>query len=221
MLNNIEIRVNRNIFLKNPESSDLGEKMVEIGIDLIDEVGFEAFTFKKLAEKIGSTEASIYRYFENKHRFLVYLACWYWRWLDYRMVLATTNIESAEERLERAVKVLVSQVEQDSAFSHINEVKLNRIIISESSKAYLNKMVDDENKEGFFLAYKGLVQQVSDIILEINPKYKYSHMLVSTIMEGAHLQRYYAEHLPRLTDVVAGEDSATEFSIQTIFKAIK
>ena len=136
------------------------------------------------------------------------------------MQLATINIDSAQERLERSIKVLVSQVEDDSDFSHIDEVKLNRIIISESSKAYLNKMVDQENTEGFFLAYKGLVKQVSDIILEVNPEYKYPHMLASTIMEGAHFQRYYAEHLPRLTDVVEGEDSVTEFSIQTILKAI-
>lgn len=221
MLNNIEIRVNEKIYLKDPESSELGRKMVESGIDLIDQIGFEAFTFKKLAVKIGSTEASIYRYFESKHRLLIYLTCWYWRWLDYRLVLATTNIDSAEERLKRAIKVLVDVVEEDSDFSHINEVKLNRIIISESSKAYLNKLVDKENKEGFFLAFKGLVERVSDIILEINPSYKYPHMLVSTIIEGAHHQRFFAEHLPRLTDVVKGEDAATQFSIQTIFKAIQ
>lgn len=221
MLTNIEIRVNDRIYLKDPESSELGRKMVESGIDLIDEIGFESFTFKKLAVNIGSTEASIYRYFESKHRFLIYLTCWYWRWLDYRLVLATTNVESPEERLTRAVKVLVDVVEEDSDFSHINEVKLNRIIISESSKAYLNKMVDEENKEGFFLAFKNLVQQVSDIISEINPNYKYPRMLVSTIIEGAHHQRFFAEHLPRLTDFVEGEDATTQFSVDTIFKAIK
>lgn len=220
MLQNIEIRVNERIYLKDPESSELGRKMVEAGIALIDNIGFEAFTFKKLAVEIGSTEASIYRYFESKHRFLIYIACWYWRWLDYRLVLATTNIESPEERLKRAVQVLVDVVGVDSDFSHIDEVKLNRIIISESSKAYLNKLVDKENKEGFFLAYKTLVQRVSDIIIEVNPKYKYPHMLVSSIIEGAHHQRFFAEHLPRLTDVVDGEDAITQFSLQTIFNAI-
>ena len=180
MQTQIGIIVNDKAYLKDPESSDLGKSIVEGCIDLIDEIGFEDFTFRKLAQKIGSTEASVYRYFESKHRMLIYLSCWYWRWLDYRMVLATTNIEWAEERLKRAMMVLVSQVEEDSDFSHINEVKLNRIIISESSKAYLNKHVDEENKEGFFLDYKELVRRVSDIVLEINPDYKYPHMLVST-----------------------------------------
>jgi AcrR family transcriptional regulator len=220
MIEHLGIHLNERMYLKNPESSDLGRSIVSLGIDLIDELGFEAFTFRKLAQKIGTTEASIYRYFESKQRLLIYLSSWYWRWVDYRLILAIANVDSAEERLKRAITLVVKQVEQDSNFSHIDEVKLNRIIISESSKAYLNKHVDDENKEGFFQDYKKLVGRISSIILEINPDYKYPHMLVSTIIEGAHLQRYFAQHLPRLTDVVAGEDSATEFSIQLVFTAI-
>jgi AcrR family transcriptional regulator len=221
MTTQIGIKVNDKVFLKNPESSELGRSIIAAGIDLIDEIGFEAFTFRKLAQKIGSTEASVYRYFESKHRLLIYLSCWYWRWMDYRLLLATANIDSAEERLKRALSVLVRQVEEDSDFSHINEVKLNRIIISESSKAYLNKHVDDENKDGFFVDYKELVQHVSDIIIEINPDYKYPNMLVSTLIEGTHLQRFFANHLPRLTNVIEGEDTATDFCLQTVFKAIQ
>lgn len=217
----IGIRVNEGVFVKDPESSELGRSMVEGGIELIDEIGFESFTFRKLARHIGTTEASVYRYFESKHRFLLYLSCWYWRWMDYRLTLATINIESAEERLRRAISVLVQQIEEDSQFSHINEVKLNRIIISESSKAYLNKHVDKENKDGFFLDYKKLVHRVSAIIEEVNPDYPYPQMLVSTIIEGAHLQRYFADHLPRLTNVVEGEDSVTQFCLQTVTKAIR
>lgn len=220
MITHIGIRVNNRIYLKDPESSELGKSIISGGIDMIDAIGFEAFTFRKLAQQIGTTEASVYRYFESKQRLLIYLSCWYWRWVDYRLALVTANIPSAEERLRRAISLVVEQVENDTDFSHINEVKLNRIIISESSKAYLNKLVDDENREGFFYDYKLLVAHISAIILELNPNYKYPHMLVSTIIEGAHLQRYFAAHLPRLTDVVAGEDSAAEFSVQLALKAI-
>ena len=110
---------------------------------------------------------------------------------------------------------------EDSSFSHINEAKLDRIVISESAKAYLTKQVDKENQEGAFAGQKQLVARVSDIILEINPKYKYSHMLVSTTIEGIHLQRYFVEHLPRLTDVVKGENSIKQFYTDMVFKAIK
>jgi AcrR family transcriptional regulator len=211
ILSNIKIQVNDKVYSKDPDSSDLGKRIIRGSIDLIDEIGFEQFTFKKLAVKIGSTEASVYRYFDSKHHLLVYITLWYWGWMEYRLVFGLTNIECAEERLKKAIKLVTEVVEEDSNFLHVNEIKLNKIVISESSKVYYSKSVDEENSEGFFLSYKNLVQRLCDIILEINPDYKYPHMLVSTIIEGAHHQRYFAEHLPKLTDVVKGEDAITTF----------
>ena len=74
LLANIKIQVNPKTYVKDPETSDLGKKIIKNSILLIDEIGFEEFTFKKLGEKIGSNESSIYRYFENKHKLLVYLS---------------------------------------------------------------------------------------------------------------------------------------------------
>ena len=68
LLPNISIRVNPSIYLKDPESSDLGRRIITGSIDMLDEMGLECFTFKKLGAKIKSTEASIYRYFESKHK---------------------------------------------------------------------------------------------------------------------------------------------------------
>ena len=96
-----------------------------------------------------------------------------------------------------------------------NAVKLHYIIIAESCKVYLNKHVDHENREGFFLDYKDLVTRVSAIVTETNPEYRYPYTIVSTTIEVAHLQRYSAEHLPRLTDVVEGEDATWEFKLPT------
>ena len=217
----IKIKVNPKVFLKDPESSNLGKDIVEHGIELIAEIGFEAFTFKKLGGRIGSPESSIYRYFENKHKLLLYLTSWYWSWMEYRLYFSLTNINSPQNRLERAVVLLTELIEEDSSFSHVNEVKLNQIVITESPKSYLTKEVDQENNEGIFAGYKQLVARVSDIILEINPDYKYPHMLVSTVIEGAHFQRYFVKHLPRLTDVVKGENSITEFYLEMVSKAIK
>lgn len=219
--NKISIKVNENVYLKHPDSSNLGQKIVEGSIHLIDDMGFEDFTFKKLAKHIGSTEASVYRYFESKHHLLVYLILWYWGWQEYRLVMRTMNVDDPCERLKRCIAVLTERVEEDSNFSQINEVKLNRIVIAEASKIYLNKKVDKENEKGFFIQYKDVVQRVSDIILEINPKFKYPHMLVSTIIEGAHHQRFFAEHLPRLTDQIDGEDAIASFYQEIVLKAIK
>lgn len=220
LLSKVSIQVNEQIFLKNPESSELGRRIIAGSIDMIEEMGFEFFTFRKLAKGINSTEASIYRYFESKHRLLLYLTSWYWGWMEYRLVFNLANVHSPEDRLARAIALLTDQVIEDSSFTHINEMKLHRIIISESSKVYLTKDVDQENKEGVFAGYIRLVERVSGIILEINPNYKYSHMLVSTLIEGAHHQRYFAEHLPRLTDVNKGQDSIPRFYQEVVFKTI-
>lgn len=219
-LSSISINANSSTFLKNPESSELGKRIIANSIELIEEIGFEQFTFQKLARQTGSTEASVYRYFENKHKLLLYLTSWYWAWLEYYLILKTANIDSAHEKLKRTICLLTRPMDEDMNFAHINETKLHRIIISESSKAYLTKAVDQENREGVFAGYKNLVARVSQVILEINPGYKYPHMLVSTIIEGAHHQRFFAEHLKRLTDVVEGEDAITEFYLQTAFNAV-
>ena len=136
--------------------------------------------------------------------------------MEYRIAFGLANIPAPEERLEKAIELLTEDIELDGSFEHINEYKLNRIVIAEASKSYMTKEVDQNNKEGFFSGYKQLVGRVSNIILEINPTYKYPHMLISTLIEGAHHQRFFAQHLPRLTDEVNGEDAIIEFSKESL-----
>jgi len=221
LISNIQIQVQHSLYLKDPQSSELGKKIIKGSIELICELGFEQFTFKKLAVKIASTEASVYRYFESKNKILLYLTNWYWSWLEYRLVFAITNVPSAYDQLTKAVYLLTEDGTEDGNFEHIDEGKLHKIVLSESLKSFLTKDVDSDNEGGAFAPYKNLVQRISTIILQINPDYKYPHMLVSTVVEGAHIQRHFANHLPRLTDVVEGEDAVAEFYSQIVFKAIK
>lgn len=212
----IAVRINSKVFKKDPLSSALGDKIIREGINLIEELGFENFTFKKLALQINSTEASIYRYFESKHYFLAYLTMWYWNWMEYRIVLKNLNIENPKTRLKRAVKCLTQEIEEDLTVQQVDESKLQRIVIIESSKVYQCKTVDSDNELGLFSVYNRLVKIVADIILEIKPTFKYPHMLVSTIIEGVHHQRFFANHLPLLTNIVEGEDAVTTFYTQLI-----
>jgi AcrR family transcriptional regulator len=214
------IEVNKNSYIKNPQTSELGVKIIEEGINLLCELGFEEFTFRKLSVRINSTEASIYRYFENKHKFVLYLISWYWNWINLKLMLAISNIDDPKEKLLKAVKIITEEVKEDSNFSYINELKLQKIVISESSKSYFNKGVDEANKLGLYSEYKLLVQKISDLILENNPTFKYPHMLVTTVIEGSYHQRYFSKHLPRLTDDLEGEDSIEKFFIQLIIKTI-
>lgn len=217
----IQIHVSPELYLKNPDSSELGHKIVSNSIELIADLGFESFTFKKLGEKIHSTESSIYRYFESKHTLLVYLTSWYWSWIEYKLVFATVNVDSLVQKLEDSIKILTQPVLEDKAFSHVNEVILDRIIITESSKTYQTKDVDTDNQKGYFKSYKQVVQRVSSLISEINPTFQYPHMLISTVIEGSHQQRYFAEHLPALTDVKKGSDSISQFYKDLVFGMIK
>ena len=105
-LSNITLKVNEHVYLKDPDSSKLGKKIIQGSINLIDEYGFENFTFKKLASHIDSTEASVYRYFENKTKILLYLTVWYWGWMESRLILSTMNINDKEEQLKIAMMLL-------------------------------------------------------------------------------------------------------------------
>ncbi len=221
LLGNIKIQIPEKVFQKDPESTELGKKIVESGIEMMGDLGFEAFTFKKLGAEIGSPESTIYRYFENKHKLLVYFINWYWGWLEYRLVFGTANISNAEEKLRKAIQIITENVEEDSDFSHINEKWLHQIVIAESNKVYLIKEVDKENKLGYYLAYKRLCQRIAAIVLEIRPKFKHPHTLVSTIIESSHLQKYFSEHLPRLTDCGKRAGDDTQFFTDMAFSMLK
>lgn len=220
ILQAFRIQVNEKVFIKDPESSDLGKKIIKGSIQLMDESGYGNFTFRRLAEIIGSTEASIYRYFESKHKLLLYLTSWYWSWMEYKLAFTLANIDSPHTRLERAVRLVTGKIQEDGAYSYVDESRLERIIIAEGSKSFLHPSVDKANRDGAFLTYKSMVARIGNIIAEINPDYPYPHMLVSTIIEGAHLQRFFREHLPSLTDDVEGEDSICEFYNEMIFRTI-
>ena len=197
---NFKIQINDKIYVKNPETSDLGKKILEQSIILIDEIGFDNFTFKKLGEKIGSNESSIYRYFENKHKLLVYLSSWYWSWMEYKLVFATANIPDANEKLKKAITILTERVKDDANTAYINEAILNKIIIAEFTKTLHTKEVDQENKEVFFLIYKRVINRVVAIVKEVNPEYPFAKSLVSTIVEGSLHQHFLTDHLKTITD---------------------
>ena len=219
MMHNLQITVNPKIYLKDPESSDLGKRMVGEGIQLIADIGFDRFTFKKLGDRIGSNESSIYRYFENKHMYLVYLTSWYWGWLEYRLGLFTNSISDPAEKLEKAIEVITMPVETDAAFEHIDEITLNKIMINEGAKPFLTAEVDRENQEGYFEIYKRLVARLAEMILGVEPKYEYSKSLSSTVLEGSLHQYFLGSHFPSLTDCDR-QDAHTRYFKQLVFASI-
>lgn len=219
----LQIKMNEKLFLRNPEHTGLGKKIILHSIQLIHKNGFESFTFKKLAEDIGTTEAGIYRYFENKHRVLIYITAWYWSWLEYRITIHINNIKDPVAKLKKVIKLLAITVEDDVKTSYVNEIILHQIIIAEGSKAYLTKHISEDNRDQLFKPYKDLCAKIGEIILDCNPKYKYPKSLASTIIEMAHFQNFFMNNLPSLTDFGKDKDESkiVAFLEDLVFSSIK
>ncbi len=220
LLSVLKISVPDKIYIKDPETSELGKRIVQHSIILINEIGFESFTFKKLGVKIGSNESSIYRYFESKHKLLLYLSSWYWAWIEYQLVIETFSISEPDKKLEKAIEVVTRTVEEDSNFSHINETLLYKIIVRENFKSFSTMQVDEENKEGFYEAYKRVVNRLVEIIITIKPDYKYSSSLSSNIVDGSLYQHFLSEHFPSITNCKNGKKN-TEFFKQLVFNTLQ
>jgi AcrR family transcriptional regulator len=197
----VELKINSNCYLRDPMSSELGRSIIAQGVELLHDTGFENFTFKKLAEKIGTTEASVYRYFTNKRHLLVYLLNWYWLRLEHMLLFKLNNLNDADKKLSVFIEMLTNPIAEPPFKSHADENKLHAIVVHESPKAFMNKEVDADNQEGYFTCYKRLSKNLADIIKEIKPGYLYSASLSATIMDASHNLIYYQHHLPSLTEI--------------------
>lgn len=221
MLPDIRIKMNDKLYLKNPENSILGRKIVRGGILLINKLGFEDFTFKKLAQEIGATESTIYRYFENKHRLLVYLITWYWSFLEYKVIFTLNNIDNAEVKLKTIIRLLVVEPDKKQNSDYIPETEAYELVKRESSKAFLTRNVTKDNQNRLFKPYKDLCARIAVIIKEFNPRYKYPNSLASTILEMSHAQKFFMENLPSLTDSKTPDDKKLiAFLEQLVFKTL-
>ncbi len=218
----VRIKMNDKLFLRNPEESQLGKKIVSHGLLLINKLGFEDFTFKKLAKEINTTEAGIYRYFENKHRLLVYIITWYWSYLEYKVVFQTNNVKDPEIKLKSIIKLLSAEpLKTDLKSSFISENEAFKLVMWEGSKAYLTRKVNKDNKDRLFKPYKDLCLRISGIIKEYNPKCKYPNSISSTILEMSHSQKFFMQNLPALTDFPnQDEKKLIQFLEHLLFSAI-
>jgi len=219
----LSFKVNEHIYLRDPESSELGKQIVKNAIDLIYELGFEHFTFKKLATKMSTTEASIYRYFENKHRLLLYILNWYWSYMEFLVDFTIQNIQDPKEKLIKIINLLTQSLPESVGQLDYNKSYLNQIVLSESSKVYLIKEVKEINSFQVFKPYKDLCNKISEVMLSLNPTYAYARSLSSTLIETAHSQQYFSKNLPRLTDISSEKDEKFVFNFlnQLVFSALK
>ena len=198
--------MNPKLFLRDPEQSELGRNIIRNSIELIHEMGFEHFTFKKLSQQVGTTEASIYRYFENKHRLLVYIVDWFWTWMEYRILFLTNNMTDPYKKVSTIIRLLSSKDADDPIYTHINKDMLYNIVVLEGSKSYLTRHVTQDNQDQLFKPYKDLCGRIASIFQECNMEYPYPRSLASTLLEMANYQYFFKKNLPSLTDLVDDRD---------------
>jgi len=215
-------KVNEKIYLRDPESSELGKQIVKNAIDLIYELGFEHFTFKKLATEMKTTEATIYRYFENKHRLLLYIVNWYWSFIEFLVIFQLQNVNDTQAKLKTIIQLLTHELPESVGKLDYNKKFLNQIVIAESSKVYLVKEVTEINKKEVFKPYKDLCAKVAEVIIAYNANYQYPKSLSSTLIEAAHQQQFFSNFLPKLTDVSQQnrEDYTAKFLEDMLFKVL-
>jgi len=213
----------KKLFLKDPETTELGKKIIDNSIKLIDELGFDNFNFKKLAISIDSTEASVYRYFENKNKLLFYLISWYWSWVKYNIDYKTHTLKNPVDKIKVVIKVLSNSLHDDPETIYVDESILSRIVITESSKAYMTKHVEEDYKNGLFEAFKELCNKISELILAVNPNYKTPKALSMNMIKIIHNQIFFSQHLPELVDLNIDNDyqSIEIFLEELVFSVLK
>ncbi|MBL7918937.1 MAG: TetR/AcrR family transcriptional regulator [Bacteroidia bacterium] len=216
----IHIKMNEKLFLRDPYQSALGRKIVSEGLKLINKIGFEEFTFKKLALTCKTTEASIYRYFENKHRLLVYIINWYWSYIEYKVIFSINNVNDSETKLKTIIRLLTIEPTITKT-DFISELFAYKLVMYEGSKTYLTRNVTRDNKDRLFKPYKDLCARIAGIIKEYNPRYKFPASMASTILEMSHAQKFFKSNLPALTDAGSNDESIIIFLEHLLFTSIK
>lgn len=201
----VRIVVDRQLYLRDPQETALGRRLISEAVEMIAEVGIENFTFSKLARHCSSTEASVYRYFHNKHELLGYLVAWYWAWLDYQVRFRCNNITAPARRLEIVVQSLAGSTLSRGITPWINEEMLHRLVTGESGKLQL---AGEHTAARAYAHQEIFTQRIAGIISEARPRYHYPKALASLLIQQSHQQRWYASHFPALTEVrIQGQDS--------------
>jgi hypothetical protein len=127
-----------------------------------------------------------------------------------------------KEKLTNIIQLLTHELPESSGQLDYNKKYLHQIVITESSKVYLVKEVNEINRNHVFKPYKDLCAKIADVISAYNPKYKYPKTLSSTLVETSHFQQYFGNYLPNLTDNKnqADDEFVANFLHNLLFKVL-
>ena len=186
-------------------TSPMGSRIVVEGLQLLNELGLEAFTFKKLSERISCSELTVYHYFANKQRLLQFYFQLYWLWLGTLDEQSGSSLPP-RERLHGTIRVLSGIWPQDMLSAQLEPEALRELVINEGSKSFLHKNVDADNADKLFKPYKDLIAQVATELKACAPQLRSPRSFATTLVEMAHSLEFAMHHLPALTEISKGKD---------------
>ncbi|MBK9274003.1 MAG: TetR/AcrR family transcriptional regulator [Flavobacteriales bacterium] len=202
----LHLRPDPALSLKDPESTGLGLRVLEEGLGLMNELGLEAFTFRKLADRMGSTEVTLYKYFPNKQRLLQYYYQLYWLWLRQVCGRIAERAHDPREALEDIVEAICGVWPRPLPPLQLDPHALRRLVIEEGMKSYLHKNVDDDNARRLFLPYKELSAFMAERLVACRADVPWPRSFATTVIEMAHSLPFAMEHLPSLTELSSRKD---------------
>ncbi len=189
-------------------STPMGARILEEGLALMNELGLESFTFKKLAERMGSTEVTIYHYFANKQRLLQYYFQMYWLWLATYCQEEGRNQKDPMDRLRGDIRAICGLWPATARASRFDPSDLRDLVISEGSKSFLHKNVDADNELKLFKPYKDLCAHLAAEVKACAPRSKHARSFATTLVEMSHSLEFAMHHLPALTELKRKKDRA-------------
>ncbi len=217
---NLELHFPNCLYLKNPKGSEIGESIVEMGAHFLGNFGLEELTFKKLAIEVGCTEATIYRYFNNKQQLLLYILNIYWSWQEYVIVFNCQNIENAEIKLKRVISALAKpEFEFLANRTFANNVLLTAI--NEGVKAHYTIHIQNEMDHGKTIGYQRLISRIAEYIEEYNKLYPYSNSMAICLADSALQQLFIQSHHKNKTKTAIGVENIEKFLFSILPNKLK
>ncbi|HQV50815.1 MAG: TetR/AcrR family transcriptional regulator [Flavobacteriales bacterium] len=194
------------LHLRDPAASAVGGRILSEGLALMNELGLEAFTFRKLADRAECTEATIYNYFTNKQRLLQYYFQLYWMWLDTHCQQEGHTLTDPWARVQGDIHALCGIWSKDALAAQLDPVALRDLVLVEGSKSFMHRNVDEDNKLKLFQPYKDLCSHLAKELKACDRSCKHPRTFATTLIEMAHSLEFAMDHLPALTELSGAGD---------------
>ncbi|NIR52012.1 TetR family transcriptional regulator [candidate division KSB1 bacterium] len=126
-------------------SNNRKDQIVFAALEIISEEGAKKLTMKKIAEKIGISDAALYRHFKNKRQIMQAMIEKVGQSLTGSISTAVANIENPVEKLREILRIHLSYLENNKGIPRLvfsEEVHQNDPMLRSSVLRMVNHYLD-------------------------------------------------------------------------------